>query len=73
MLFYIRCPNCSRILSRNLDKFHARMKSILEDPDKTKKEKEIEVAKMLNEFGYFMMCCRAKMIGLIPYHEIIVT
>ena len=73
MLFYIKCPACSRILSKNLDKYHAKMKHIREDPDKTKKQKEIEAAALLDEFGYKMMCCRSKMIGLVPYHEIIVT
>lgn len=73
MLFYIRCPGCSRIMSKNLDKFCERMKNIREDPDKTKKEKEIATAKLLDEFGYYMMCCRSKMIGFVPHHEIIVT
>ena len=73
MIFYIKCTGCSRTLSRNLDKYYAKMKHILDDPDKTKKQKEMEAAALLDEFGYHMMCCRAKMIGLVPYHEIIVT
>jgi DNA-directed RNA polymerase subunit N (RpoN/RPB10) len=73
MLFYIKCPNCSRILSHNMDKYYAKLKNIREDPEKSKKQKEKESAELLDEFGYYMMCCRNKIIGLIPYHEIIVT
>ena len=44
MIFYIKCTGCSRTLSRNLDKYYAKMKHILDDPDKTNKQKEMEAA-----------------------------
>jgi DNA-directed RNA polymerase subunit N (RpoN/RPB10) len=71
MLFYIRCPSCGRILSYELDKYHEDIKAILNDPGLNKTEKEAAGAKLLNKYGYKHLCCRPRIMGLIPYHEII--
>lgn len=73
MLFYIKCPTCSRIISYNLDKYHDELKNIRNDPKKNNKQKEELEAKLLNDSGYKHICCRIRIMGLIPYHEIIVT
>jgi DNA-directed RNA polymerase subunit N (RpoN/RPB10) len=73
MLFYIKCPSCSRVISMNLDKYYASIKSISDDPKKTKKEKEAAMSKLLNDHGYRHICCRIRIMGLLPYHEIILT
>ena len=73
MLFYIKCPSCSRIISYDLDKYHDDIKAIRDDPKKTKKEKDELGAKLLDKYGFEKMCCRIRIMGLIPYHEIIVT
>ena len=73
MLFYIKCPSCSRTLSSNLDKYFADYNAILNDPKKSKTQKESEGAELLNKYGYEMICCRIRMMGIIPAHEIIQT
>lgn len=73
MLFYIKCPSCSRILSYNLDKYYDDLEIIHNDPKKTKKQKEELGAKLLDKYGYKMICCRIRIMGLIPYHEIIIS
>lgn len=73
MLFYIRCPSCSRVISFELDKYHDDLKAIRDDPKKTKKQKEDAGAKLLEKYGYKKICCRIRIMGLVPYHEIIVT
>lgn len=71
MLFYIKCPSCSRILSYDLDKYHEDMEALLEDPGKTKKQKEEMGAALINKYGFEKYCCRSRILGLIPYHKII--
>ena len=73
MLFYIKCPTCSRIISYNLDKFYDDMEAIRDNPNITTKQKENSAAKLLDKYGYEMMCCRIRIMGLIPYHKIIIT
>lgn len=71
MLFYIRCPTCSRVISTNLDKYYDDLNAILDDPKKTKKQKEADGSKLLVKYGYKHICCRIRILGLIPYHKII--
>ncbi len=73
MLFYIKCVTCSRILSRNLDKYSADLKAVIDNPNTTDDEKNIESAALLDKYGYKKICCRMRIMGLLPYHEIIVT
>jgi len=73
MLFYIRCPSCSRVLSFNLDRYHEDIQAVRDDPGKTKKEKEQAGADLLNKYGFKHICCRMRIMGLLPYHEIINT
>lgn len=73
MLFYVKCPTCSRIISFNLDKYHDDWQAILDDPGKTKQQKETEQAKLLAKYNYKKICCRIRIMGLIPYHKIVVT
>ena len=73
MLFYIKCPTCSRIISYELDKYYADMETIQNDPTKTTKQKEALGAKLLDTYKYKNICCRIRIMGLIPYHKIIVT
>lgn len=73
MLFYIKCPSCSRIISYDMDKFHDDLKMIRDDPKKTQQQKDEQGANLLDKFGISQMCCRIRILGLIPYHEIVVT
>lgn len=73
MLDYIKCPTCSRIISYDLDKYRGELKNLREDPNKTKKQKEDSVGKLLDKYGFKMICCRGRIMGSIPYHEIIVS
>lgn len=73
MLFYIKCPTCSRIISHDLDKYHNDMKAILDDPKKSRKQKGNDAAKLLDKYEIKHICCRIRIMGLIPYHEIIQT
>jgi DNA-directed RNA polymerase subunit N (RpoN/RPB10) len=71
MLFYIKCPSCSRIISIDLDKYYDDVENIVNDPKKTKVEKDALGAKLLDKYGYKHICCRIRIMGLIPYHKII--
>jgi DNA-directed RNA polymerase subunit N (RpoN/RPB10) len=73
MLFYIRCPSCGRVISYELDKYHDKLSQIINDPNKSKSEKEQMGAELLDEFNFRSMCCRIRIMGLLPYHEIITT
>ncbi|XWV26167.1 RNA polymerase subunit N [Tupanvirus soda lake] len=73
MLFYVKCPSCSRIISYDLDKYHDDLENILNDPKKTKRQKDELGSKLLEKYGYKQICCRIRIMGLIPYHKIIVT
>lgn len=73
MLFYIRCPSCSRVISYDLDKYYDDIENITNDPGKTKAQKNELGSKLLDKYGYKNICCRIRIMGLIPYHKIIVT
>lgn len=73
MLFYIKCPGCSRLLSYDLDKYYDDIENIINDPKKTKAQKDELGSKLLDKYGYKHICCRIKIMGLIPYHKIILT
>lgn len=71
MLFYIRCPSCGRVISKNIDKFYEESEAIANDPKMNKKQKDKAFSKILEPYG--PICCKMRMMGLIPYHEIIIT
>lgn len=71
MLFYIKCPSCSRVISYELDKYYDTTKAINDDPKKTKKQKEDAYSKLVEPYKH--ICCKIRIMGLIPYHEIIST
>lgn len=73
MLFYIKCPSCSRIISYDLDKYHDDLENITNDPKKPKQEKDKLGAELLDKYGFSKnrICCRIRIMGLIPYHKII--
>lgn len=73
MLFYIKCPSCSRIISNNLDKFFADIDSMVEDPASTKINKNSQLPILLDKYGIRKICCRSRILGLIPAHKIIKT
>lgn len=71
MLFYIKCPTCSRVISFDLDKYYEDLENILNDPNKTKSQKNDLGANLLDKYNYTHICCRIRIMGLIPYHQII--
>lgn len=71
MLFYIKCPTCSRVISQNLDKYYEDVENIINDPKKTVREKNKLGSQLLEKYGYKHICCRIRIMGLIPYHKII--
>lgn len=73
MLFYIRCPTCSRIISYELDKYFEDCANIRDDPNMSQIEKQEAGAALLNKYDIRNICCRIRIMGLIPYHEIIVS
>lgn len=73
MLFYVKCPSCSRVISADLDKFYDDLESINDNPRTNKKEKEKLGAKLLDTYGFKHICCRIRIMGLIPYHKIIIS
>ena len=73
MLHYIKCPSCSRILAYNLDKFQQDAKKIQNDNTLNYREKDKLHSELLDKYGYKMICCRSRIKGLLPYHEIVIT
>lgn len=73
MLFYVKCPSCSRLLSRNLGAYHKDLNNIRDDPNMSKSKKEELASQLLTKYNYKKICCRIRILGLIPYHEIVVT
>ena len=73
MIIYVRCPSCGRILSENFDKYLEERESIRKDPNKKPSEKELASANLLDKYGYKNICCRMRVMGTIPAHEIIQT
>lgn len=73
MLFYIKCPSCSRIISYEMDKFYNDIDDILNNPSLDKKEKEKLGASLFDKYNIKPICCRIRIMGLIPYHKIINT
>ena len=73
MLFYIKCPSCSRIISYDLDKYYDDLENIINDPKLSKKQKDMLGSQLLTKYGYKNICCRIRIMGLIPYHKIIVS
>ncbi len=73
MLWYIRCPGCGRVISYEMDKYYDGIEAIRTNPNLSKKEKDMAGSDLLKKLGYDQMCCRIRILGLIPYHEIIVS
>lgn len=72
MLFYVRCPSCGEVISYDFDKYTEDVEAIALDPKLKPMEKELARAKLLDKYGITNLCCRIRLIGLIPYHKIIV-
>lgn len=73
MLFYIKCPSCSEIISQDLDKYYQDKDEIFNNPKLTNKQKDEMDAKLLDKYGYTKLCCRQRVKTAIPYHKIVVT
>lgn len=73
MLFYLKCPSCSRVISYNLQQYCEELENIRNDTKKTNVQKGKEAAALLDKYNYTMICCRNRIMGLIPYHKITVT
>lgn len=73
MLFYIKCPSCSRIISKELDKYQEELDAIINNPIKSKKEKDKLGSELLDKYGFKHICCRIRILGLIPYHKIVIS
>ena len=73
MLFYIKCPSCSRIISYDLDKYYDDLENIVSDPKLSKRQKDMLGSQLLDKYGFKNICCRIRIMGLIPYHKIIVS
>lgn len=71
MLFYIKCPSCSRVISGNIDEYYEKIEAIKDDPKMTKAQKEEAMSKLLDK--YESICCKIRIMGLVPYHKIIQT
>ncbi|AGC02003.1 DNA-directed RNA polymerase subunit N [Acanthamoeba polyphaga moumouvirus] len=71
MLIYIRCPTCSRVISKNLDSYLEDLENIRNNPKYNKKDKERLGSELLVKYGFTEICCRIRIMGLIPYHKII--
>lgn len=73
MLFYIKCPTCSRILSENLSEYLMELKIIRKNPALSKEEKQAKSAELIKKYNYRSICCVMRILGLpeIEYHELI--
>jgi len=71
MLFYVRCPTCGRVISSHLDKYTDDFNDIKNNNSLSKNEKELKVSKLLDKYGFKSICCRIRIMGTLPYHEII--
>ena len=72
MLFYIRCPSCSRVIADRVVEWYTGTEKIRNDPHLNKREKDERTAKLAQSITKHI-CCRMRFMGLIPYHEIINT
>lgn len=73
MLLYIKCPTCSNYLTYNFEEYTIELNTILNNPKMKPMQKELARAKLLDKYGYEEQCCRARILGYVPYHEIIVN
>lgn len=73
MLFYVRCPSCGDIISYDLDKYQHDLTDILNNPKYTKLQKQKYNSELLVKYGFTNMCCIIRILGLLPYHEIIMS
>ena len=49
------------------------IEKINDDPKMSQQQKEEAYSKILDKYGYKEICCRIRIMGLIPYHKIINT
>ncbi len=73
MIPYIRCPSCGFLLTQNYAKYCEEVIAISDDPNKTEDLKKTLHSELLDKYGYVNICCRARILGTLRYHEIIVT
>lgn len=73
MLWYIRCPSCSRVISKRLNEYFSDLDSIRNDPKMDKSEKEEKAAKLLDKYGFKTICCRSRIMGLLQFHLYVLT
>lgn len=73
MLFYIKCPTCSRIISENLSDYIADLQAIRKDTKLTRDEKHMKEAALIKKYNYRSICCIQRILGLpeIEFHELI--
>jgi hypothetical protein len=72
MLFYVRCPTCSRQISENLGKFYNEKEEIENDNNLSGDEKEKKVSKLLKKsFPDAYICCISRILTTPPYWKII--
>ena len=72
MLFYVRCPSCSRVIADRVMEWYIGTDKIRNDPQLNKKEKDEKTAELARSLTKHI-CCRMRIMGLIPYHEIVNT
>lgn len=73
MLFYVKCPSCSSLIGTQFGKYSEELKTIINDPTLSAVEKNNKNSKLLDKYNYTNICCRIRILGTIPYHEIVVT
>ncbi len=70
---YPVCPSCSRVLTEDMDLYDMALEEILNNHKLSTVEKQIAGAKLLDDYGIFMRCCRMRILCRLPYHKIIQT
>lgn len=72
MILYLICPTCGDFLTENFEEYNLEKKKI-ENSNKSKNEKDMEKAKLLNKFyPNKNICCRMRIMSYIPFHEVVV-
>jgi len=70
MSFYVACPSCRRTLSKNKAAFMKARQDIEHNPTTTKEEKADQFAALVTK-NYPHRCCALRIMGELPYHEIV--
>lgn len=72
MSFYVSCPTCWRTLSENKEEFIQAKYDIDHNPQYSKQEKADRFAALVTS-TYRAPCCKLRIMGELPYHEIMVS